>query len=426
MKKVTECLFITTSYPPYPESQTIRNVFFINGLIKAGFSVTVLTSLADSNGDALLEKLVHPGVRVLRTNRTPYHRLQALVAKVHGSPFLHRRLRSLAAVLFGKIMAPDVWAGWQGQAFGIAVEAIAGGLKPSVVVSSSGSFTAHIAAARLAKRFSIPWVAEYGDPWYLNPLAAKSPWITAMNYWWEKQALKQCSGMTVTTQETARLYQDWLGQEVPEIAVVPCGFYRDSGQVALAHPAANKLHIAYVGSASATNRDLGQFMKILGQSLSGAQNREVLFRIIGSSSPVFESAAKGYASFRTEFSGWVTYTRSIEEMNEATVLVLIGNKSRSQIPGKVYQYMAAGRPIVYLSQLPDGDPTDELLRRHAGVVHLKIGDAENPARLRKFIDNLSTLQAAALVSANVEGYSQSYSWQALGDAFTGFVKSRLV
>jgi len=348
------------------------------------------------------------------------------VAQASAIPALHRRLRSLTAVLFGKIMAPDVWSGWQRQAYDLAAEAITSGINPAVVISSSGSFTAHLAAARLTRQLSIPWVAEYGDPWYLNPLAAKSPWITAMNYWWERRALKLCSGMTVTTEATAQLYRDWLLQSAPIIAVVPCGYYRTSDHMAVMPPPTEKLRISYVGSASATNRDIGQFMKILDQALVGTPRWKVHFRIIGSSSPVFENAAKHYSSFRTDFSGWVTYTRSIEEMSEATVLVLIGNKSHSQVPGKVYQYMASGRPIVYLSQLSARDPTDELLRRHAGVLHLRIGHPDNPARLREFFCSLSAHQAAALCSASSEAFSKAYSWESLGDAFGAFVQSRLL
>jgi glycosyltransferase involved in cell wall biosynthesis len=295
-----------------------------------------------------------------------------------------------------------------------------------VVVSSSGSFTAHIAAARLARHYGIPWIAEYGDPWFLNPLGSRWPWVRAMNGWWERGVLRSCSGMTVTTEETAALYRDWLGEEAPPAAVVPCGFYRLGDDSAIS-PLKRGLRIAYVGSASAGSRDLGLFMRILEDALlrqePGARGA-TLFRVIGSSSPLFEQAARAYVTFKTEFSGWVTYTDSIREMGNADALLLIGNRSASQIPGKVYQYLASGRPVIYLSQMARGDPTERLLEAFGGVLRLKTGAPENAAQLAAFLSELELHGIAARKRANDPRFVASYSWAALGLSFAAFVEAR--
>jgi len=47
---------------------------------------------------------------------------------------------------------------------------------------------------------------------------------------------------------------------------------------------------------------------------------------------------------------------------------LVGNKSPYQVPGKTFLYLASGRPILYLSQMPHADdPTYQLLRAFEGV-----------------------------------------------------------
>lgn len=427
MNERAHCLFITTSFPPFPESQTIRNVFFVNGLLAAGFSITVVTGAASADGDRLLRNLLHPGVAIARTGHTPYHQLQAWITRLPMGAFLRRRLRSLTAVLAGKCLAPDAWAGWQRQAERLVFDQVRRGVTPSVVVSSSGSFTAHIAAARLARCFGVPWIAEYGDPWFLNPLGGKPRWARMLDRFWERRALENCSGMTVTTKETELLYRDWLREKTPRIEIVPCGFHRVAGGQSTRSTSGYRLRVAYVGSASATNRDLGLFMRMLEEALADANMRSApaLLRIVGSSSPRFESAAKGYSSFHTEFSGWVTYERSIEEMAEADVLLLFGNKSSSQIPGKAYQYMASGRPIVFVSQLPREDPTEALLRGHGGVLFLKVHATDNVLRLRRFLQALPRHEEAARRSAAHPEFISTYSWEALGRRFAAFVSSHL-
>jgi glycosyltransferase involved in cell wall biosynthesis len=57
--------------------------------------------------------------------------------------------------------------------------------------------------------------------------------------------------------------------------------------------------------------------------------------------------------------GYVPHRDAIEAMREATVLVLIKHvepRFRGLIPGKLYEYMGAGRPILAL--VPDSEAAD--------------------------------------------------------------------
>lgn len=334
-----------------------------------------------------------------------------------------RYFRSAFAVLWGKISVPDIRADWVGPATRM-VRRLCKTCEYSVLISSSGSNTAHRAVATAAKEFNLPWLAEYGDPWALNPLPPASlPRIRAKNEKLESRALKSCSGMTVTTPETKRLYENWLKGECPRIEVVACGY--DNllcERYAKLPPSddASALTFAYVGSASRSNRDLRDIMLVLDGVGSRLTGRNLALRVVGTFSPFFLRISESLRHLQVSYSGWVQYEESIREIGEARILLLYGNRSAIQIPGKAYPYLASGRPIIYVAQMPlDQDPTWRLIRDFGGVVGLKQGDSTWSATVADWIDQLPEWESAARSRCGDPRLAE-FEWRALGARFSAF------
>jgi glycosyltransferase involved in cell wall biosynthesis len=53
--------------------------------------------------------------------------------------------------------------------------------------------------------------------------------------------------------------------------------------------------------------------------------------------------------------GFLPHEEVLAAQQRADVLVNIGNEDPTQIPGKFFEYLGAGKPILHLSQTPDGD-----------------------------------------------------------------------
>jgi hypothetical protein len=404
-------LFVSTAVPPLPESQTIRNAYLLRGLARAGFVVDVVAP-ADGEGDATLLDLLPPGVRLFRTGPAVYDRLQSLVRRIPrpAGPFV----RSAIAIGAGHLVAPDVRRDWALKAIKTA-RAIPG-LPPALLVSSAGSYTAHIAAAQLAASWGAPWLADYGDPWSFNPIRPASlPHIRWQNERLERVALRRCTAISVTTEETAALYRGWLDGRLP-VHVVPCGFTDYALPVPDARSADAPITIAYVGSASRGTRDLRAFLRAFAV-VSVRAARPLRFEIVGASSPSFAAEAQRLRLTNVYFTGWVSYSESLRRMHSADLLLLIGNAAPLQVPAKVFNYAASGVPIVYLGQLPrDADPTMRLMERWPGVVHVDAWNPELPAVLRELLDGLAPLRAAAGRRAALPEV-QRYEWDAIGDEF---------
>jgi glycosyltransferase involved in cell wall biosynthesis len=66
--------------------------------------------------------------------------------------------------------------------------------------------------------------------------------------------------------------------------------------------------------------------------------------------------------------GRLPHDASLALQRKATMLLVIGTRSRLRIPGKVIEYIGAGRPILCLSHGP-GDLAAEFVKQHGlGIV----------------------------------------------------------
>jgi len=416
-------LFLSVSIPPFPESQTIRNAYLLRALAASGCDVSVVTGACEG-GDQSLVDLLPPGISIHRTRSPLYEVVQRQVAAV---PFRRARslLRSGIAVASGKVAAPDVRFDWAGTAY----RYVRGHpeLRPDVLVSSAGSYTAHMAAGRLAREWRLPWVAEYGDPWSFNPLRPASlPHIRWMNTRLERRALRHCSGLTVTTDETAKRYTEWLAPRELPVHVLTCGF-DDSDFAAPVQPASDpeKVIISYVGTASRQQRSLRPTFQALAalRERDPAAFAKIELRVIGSSPLAFELHAASMGLDNVRFTGPVTYRESVGAIRASDILLLVGNQGQLQIPLKAFMYAGSGKPILFLGQLAGvTDPTWALLDGLGGARYAQNDASEIIAVLGEMITCRPQLEAEAWARRN-KAQLEAYRWSVIGERFAEVVRT---
>lgn len=412
-------LFISFSFPPVADSQSIRNAYFAKALMEDGAEVTVLTGPAHG-GDATLLRLLPAGATIERTEFCHYDRVQRWVSRI---PFSTLRAWACSGVALaaGKILVPDVRPDWKSRALKLGRRLLSSN-RYDAIVSSSGIFAAHEVAGDLAKTSGLPWVAEYGDPWALNPLAPLClEHIKKKNLVTESRLLQVCRGMTVTTTQTANLYQDWLGTQCPPIEVVTCGFTR------LGEPrtkAPGSWLVSYIGTAGRGNRDLRDFMAILDEMLIRNPGWEITLRVVGSYSPAFVTYSNQLGRLKTEFIRWVPYLKSIRLMEESDVLLLYGNSAPIQVPGKLFNYLASGRPVLYLGKLERSvDPCMEYLENHPGVRLFDAGTPPDSKSVEALFSDYSRWESDAARALKDPRFVSQFDWSVVSSRFSRFVCS---
>jgi glycosyltransferase involved in cell wall biosynthesis len=214
------------------------------------------------------------------------------------------------------------------------------------IISSGFPFTCHIGGFFL-KRLSCgkPWIADYGDPWAYNPTFLLPKWRSFIDKNIESKILKAVNKIIVTTDQTKEHYLGLYHFLKPEdINVITQGFSQE--QLKWVSPeTTDKFRIVYTGIFY-KNREPFVFFDALSQIKGTCKDLEV---IIAGNMPNDEY--KRYAednglSGVVGFVGFVPKQRAISLQKGASVLLLIGTGGGIQVPGKIYEYVAAKRPIL--------------------------------------------------------------------------------
>ena len=221
---------------------------------------------------------------------------------------------------------------------------------PEIIYSTGGAASAHIAAGRIARRTGIPWVAEFQDPlvhgdWSRGKVARKAFAFA------ERYVCANASRVVFLTEEARRraAARTSLGdrgrciypgaEPLPEIPP-----RRRNGAL---------LRFAHLGSFGGSRNPvvLLEAARVLldeRPELAGTVRFDFYGNCDANSKRLLrEFPREGVATFH----GRVSRSVSLAAMREADVLVLIQNVadySSETIPSKVYEYLAAGRPILGL------------------------------------------------------------------------------
>lgn len=337
-RKDKTLLLLTYRFPPILGPQEVRWFYFLVNLAQRGWQIDVLTT--DPNAlhcvrdESLLDNWV-PSARVFRIPAGPFLR------RGHERPMLEW---PPIALFIGRPVAD----------------------RANLIISSvPPNFSPHVAAALLSRSTGRPWVADYGDPWVLNPLYQTSSWHRRVAAWLERTLLRMTRRVIVTTEAARQAYLRYAsGMPASHFVVVPCGYpatlYR-----ALETMPFDSFALVYTGSFYPGLRGPEQFFEALIRLGDSAPD----VWIVGASlSPWKHWLAHPVLAQKVKVMAYVPHREAIRLQKSAPALLLIGNRSPLQIPGKLYEYIGARRPILAIQNGPE-DASGHLVQSlHRGVV----------------------------------------------------------
>jgi glycosyltransferase involved in cell wall biosynthesis len=284
------------------------------------------------------------------------------------------------------VLAPTPFSRWWVD--GAEMAGVRAGRDADLVYASMSPFESGAAAARIASRLHVPWVADLRDPWALDEVFV---YPTALHRRLEQRRMRQtlasAAAVVMNTPEASRQ----LRLHFPElsdrpIVTIPNGFDAADFTGTL-RPRADKsfriVHAGYVHTPDEGDLRRQRLRRVLGGSFNGydlfTRSHVYLLRAIEqllAQDPALEQMVEvhlvGLLSerdrevIRTDVvrtHGYLPHDQSVALLRSADLLFLpmhnlpSGRRARI-IPGKTYEYLAAGRPI--LAAVPDGDIRDLL------------------------------------------------------------------
>src|SRR5262245_19911133 len=114
-----------------------------------------------------------------------------------------------------------VWIGRAVDAARVALER-----RPcDAIVSFGQPWSDHLVALRLVRRFAIPWVAHFSDPWAGSPYARGGAWHRRINDRMERDVISTAARIVFQNAETAEhTMRQYPSEWRAKVAVIPQGF----------------------------------------------------------------------------------------------------------------------------------------------------------------------------------------------------------
>jgi glycosyltransferase involved in cell wall biosynthesis len=397
LKKV---LVISYYFPPSGGPGVQRVLKFVKYLPQFGWEPIVLTVDGGdfpARDESLLQE-IPPTTKVYRTKIfEPYRLYRKLTGKPDAAPVdvenipLGNRKRSLTEAFAGfireTIFIPDARIGWFPYAIPRALEIIRNE-NVDALYSSSPPYSTAVIARELHKRTSLPWIAGFRDPW-IGFISSPDRWALprTIDKYLERSVYEEANLVECAWQGIARDFQ----AKYPHVNPVKC-IYLPNGFDPDDFPPGDvqehkRFTVTYTGSMYG-RRNPETFLRAVDELVAEGKvdPRKILLKFIGRfGAEVKAMVDRAGVRSSTEIVPYAPHRESIKELLQADCLLLIVDESKESaeiVPGKVFEYLGARRPILALAQ--EGAIAELIRETRSGVV---VPNQDLASIKRAFIEN---------------------------------------
>lgn len=395
MKKV---LFISYYFPPMGGGGVQRSLKFVKYLPSFGYIPVVLTSPIDYNkiyphDDNMLDE-VPKEIQIYRCNFGITTKSMAKFRKITDFSNSGEKLWLKNAIEIGNKIFKDN--------------------KIDLIFATMSPFSTAFIAQKLSERNNIPWVADLRDPWALDEMYS---YPSVIHRYLEKKCMKTTLNtaqfIIMNTNESMKiLKKSFRWNSKTNITYITNGYDAEDFFEERSNENSAFFKIVHTGSLH-TKFGLELRKKRLYYTLFGKMNLHIdvlprshyylikALELIKINTPdmykyiqlIFagclsdidkELIYNSKISKSTFFLNYISHKQTIDLIKNADLLFLPmhklpQNKKATVTPGKTYEYLASGRPI--LGAVPDGDTKEILIKSNIA----KICEPDNYIEMSKII-----------------------------------------
>ena len=264
-----------------------------------------------------------------------------------------------------------------------------------VLISTYPPAGAHMAALQVALSTRIPWIADFRDPMAIASNVSSGSWLFRKTLsTMESKTFDRAAAVIANVESAATIWQEQYPEARNKLHVIWNGFDPDQqpqARPANATPFRTILHAGSLYGGRNANAIIHSLSRLRENTNNGvvSATRIKLIGAVGSGAEVDEAAYS-----RASQEGWLELVRDhvpqhvAERMTEeADGLLLLQPQSTVQVPGKLFEYICIGRPILAL--VPRDSAVEWILTR-AGIPFVCIHPNDAPEVAdRKMLQYLS-------------------------------------
>lgn len=422
MKKV---LIITYYWPPSGGAGVQRWLKFVKYLREFGWEPVVYTP---SNPeipveDSSLLKDIPAGIEIIKTPIwEPYDLYKKFVGRKKeekiNTAFLTENKRpgiteKISVWLRGNFFIPDARKFWIKPSVNFLSQYLSGN-KIDVLVSTGPPHSMHLIALELKRKFNLPWLADFRDPWtnidFYDDLMLTSR-ANKKHLRLERDVLKNADAV-VTIGETMKNefmnLQPAGNEQSKKYFVITNGFDEEDifkGEIVMD----KKFSIAHIGTLVKT-RNPEILWKVLSELINTDENfkNDIEIKLVGKVDiSVMESI---------EHYGLNDYLKRIEYLNhdevvkvqqQSQVLLLLLNNTpnaKGILTGKFFEYLATDRPILCIG--PEEGDTAKILEHTNSGKPINFSDTKKMKEIILRYYGLYKTNNLSVQSKNIQKYSR--------------------
>lgn len=394
--KGEDLLIVSFSYRPMLNPRAFRWTALAEEFARRGVRVHVVCSWQPG----LLANEIVNGVEIHRVGNRFIERCRALLARLRGrgrqeaGSSLRKGPSSPLAKQVGwiwrQIAWPDTTCVWYRAALHKA-NALLRKVPRATLVAVTPTFTAALVGGALARKTGVTrWILDMGDPF---ALAIESPannflLYGALNRRAERAVFRGATAVTLTNDHIQRSYAELYPEYAKKLFIIPplLSVMETSSimQEEKIFGTDAAIRIVYVGSLYKSLRR-PDFLLGLFLALTRAEPGRMELHFFGNTDEC-NDAFSPYASQIGQtimLHGLLARETAFSAINEATIVVNLGNANYCQLPSKLVEYMLLGKPILNIVQT-EADPSLDLLQSyHSALTILASGISPTIEQVKK-------------------------------------------
>jgi len=361
-------LIITYYWPPSGGAAVQRWLSFANKLAEKKIDVFVLT--VDEKYatyqlyDLSLQETIHPSIKVFTTKTIePFGIYKTFFGKnsIPKPAFSDENspstVKKISRFIRGNFFIPDPRKGWKYFAVKKAVKLVEDfGIKN--VITAGPPHSTHFIGNVVKLKKNVHWIADFHDLWtdviYYN-LLYHLPIVKKADLRLEKQILENADSVITVGEKYKQKLLEKSSRLTPEkISVLRIGYDEELFPSTQKPAETSKFIITYTGTIAAYYNP--QVLFIVLKNLKDKYTEiPFVLRFVGILSIEIKQQiiASGLADIFEE-TGYVSHKTAVDLLQQSTMLLLVNPEIKEEdmvIPGKIYEYIAAQKPIINITKL---------------------------------------------------------------------------
>ncbi len=249
----------------------------------------------------------------------------------------------------GNFFIPDARVGWVKPSVKFLSEYISNN-PVDVLITTGPPHSLHLIGSMLKQELGIRWIADFRDPWttiHYHKSLRLNKTSERKHKELEAEVLNTADMIVVTSPTTKKEFEAIT--KTP-ISVITNGY---DNVEKLEVPLDDKFSISHIGSVL-SERNPEILWKVLSEISieTPSFKRDLQLKFAGTVSEEVKHSLKNNGLFElSNFMGYVSHSEAIKLQNQSQLLLLVeidSPETRAIIPGKLFEYLVANRPIIAL------------------------------------------------------------------------------